>query len=117
MEITPPTTDSSPFWMWVGGILASGVSTLVIFLFGLTNSRISDARSEAKKELDEYKSTVDKNFTDLRSAVLEGQRQHLEMLTGLRELPTRNEMKHDLDVMEMRLQGRLDNLQQRDHHP
>ena len=117
MPLQPPTVVNSSFWMWAGGLLASGIIALFTLLLGLTNSRITEAHSETKKDIEYLKVEFDKDISDLRALAAASQQQHLEMLRGLRDLPTRAEMQHDLEIMETRLYDRINNLRQKDNRP
>ena len=125
MALQPLPPDPSSFWMWVGGLLATGVVTLFSLAFGITNSRVTEVRTEAKADLEAalkaLSATIDARFagasvelTELRRIAADASTQHLAMLRELRELPRRDEMKHDLEVMETRLTDRIDQLQQGD---
>lgn len=114
--MTMPPVDSSGAWSWVSNLLApTGVLALFGLLFGYTQTRITDVQTKAKAELDAVKDDLEKDVADLRAMAVESQRSHTAMLVVLRELPTRTEMQHDLEVMEARLYDRI-NHPPKDHH-
>jgi hypothetical protein len=108
LPMPPSLPDTAGAWSWISNLLAPG-GALAVFglLFGLTQSRITDVRDQAKQDLEKVESDLNQDVADLRALTTDGQRQYLEILKGLRELPTRTEMQHDLQIIESRLSDRI----------
>ena len=113
-----PTGDSSSFWMWVGTIATGAILSLFGLLMSLINGRITDVRAEGRIEVASARAEskndiagLEKDIGDIRIGMAESQRQSIAILTTLRELPTRTEMQHGLDIMETRLHDRINDIQ------
>ena len=113
-----PTGDSSSFWMWVGTIATGAILSLFGLLMSLINGRITDVRAEGRIEVASARAEskndiagLEKDIGDIRIGMAESQRQSIAILTTLRELPTRTEMQHGLDIMETRLHNQINDIQ------
>ena len=113
-----PTGDPSSFWMWIGTIAAGALFSLFGFLMTMLNGRISDVRAEGRIEVASARAEskndiagLEKDISDIRIGMAENQRHSIAILTTLRELPTRTEMQHGLDIMETRLYDRINDIQ------
>ena len=110
-----PTGDPSSFWMWVGTIATGAILSLFGLLMSLINGRITDVSAGLRAPAHETSKNdiagLEKDISDIRIGMAENQRHSIAILTTLRELPTRTEMQHGLDIMETRLYDRINDIQ------
>ena len=73
--------------------------------------------TDTKKELDDAVARIEEQFMEtkrswdqLHKVVENTQEQHLDMLRRMGDLPTRTEMKHDLEAMEGRIANQINRL-------
>ena len=113
--MTPPGSEESTFWMWLTGLIASAVAGVLSLAFGYTHNRISQMRDDARISLKEAVESVNarldegrRDRDDIRTMVSESQVQHQAMLVQITNLPTRTEIKGDLDALEKRITTQVD---------